>query len=178
MTTGQRTNPTVWQHTGLIGRLAQLLSHHHADQLLPPLLTVTQPHLTDDDDVPPNRAPLFVDVALVRQLSRLLGMQRSPELLLEVLTEIGPHLRQPTQPYSSPAGAAMVLSERELQVLSCVARGLPNEAIGRELFISADTVKTHCTRLYRKLDAVDRAHAVAIGYQRGILTLPTLAGAA
>lgn len=54
------------------------------------------------------------------------------------------------------------LSARELQILGCAAAGMSNREIGAELFISEDTVKTHARRIFRKLRAKDRAHAVAI----------------
>jgi ATP/maltotriose-dependent transcriptional regulator MalT len=62
-----------------------------------------------------------------------------------------------------------LLSERELQVLQGMARGMSNAAIGRLYHLSEDTIKTHARRLFRKLRVADRAHAVAIGYERGIL---------
>ena len=61
------------------------------------------------------------------------------------------------------------LTERELQVLGGMSRGRSNAEIGRELFLSEDTVKTHARRLFRKLDAADRAQAVAIGFRRGLV---------
>jgi len=61
------------------------------------------------------------------------------------------------------------LSPRELQVLQLVAAGTTNAAIARELFISEATVKTHLLHLYDKLQARDRASAVATAYQRGLL---------
>jgi DNA-binding NarL/FixJ family response regulator len=61
------------------------------------------------------------------------------------------------------------LSERELQVLSGMARGRSNAEIGRELYLSEDTVKTHARRLFRKLGAADRAHAVAVGFRWGLV---------
>ncbi|MFE5393163.1 response regulator [Streptomyces sp. NPDC056568] len=61
------------------------------------------------------------------------------------------------------------LSARELQVLEHVARGTSNREIARELFISEATVKTHLTHIYDKLDARDRAAAVAVAYRRGLL---------
>ncbi|WP_049564040.1 response regulator [Streptomyces sp. SBT349] len=65
--------------------------------------------------------------------------------------------------------AAEVLSAREREVLELVARGTSNREIARELFISEATVKTHLTHLYRKLRVNDRAAAVAVAYDRGIL---------
>jgi DNA-binding NarL/FixJ family response regulator len=61
------------------------------------------------------------------------------------------------------------LSERELQVLGGMARGRSNAEIGRELYLSEDTVKTHARRLFRKLGAADRAHAVAVGFRWGLV---------
>ncbi|MEU6877833.1 response regulator transcription factor [Streptomyces sp. NPDC046712] len=61
------------------------------------------------------------------------------------------------------------LSAREREVLELVAKGTSNRAIAAELFISEATVKTHLTHIYGKLGAKDRAAAVAVAYERGIL---------
>lgn len=65
--------------------------------------------------------------------------------------------------------AAPTLTEREMQVLTGMSRGRSNAEIGRELYLSEDTVKTHARRLFRKLDAADRAQAVAIGFRWGLV---------
>lgn len=67
------------------------------------------------------------------------------------------------------ARSAIGLTERELQVLLGMAEGKSNAEIGRELFVSEDTVKTHARRLFRKLGARDRAHAVAAGFRAGLV---------
>lgn len=59
--------------------------------------------------------------------------------------------------------------EREMQVLLRMAQGLTNREIGSELYLTEDTVKTYARRLFAKLGARDRAHAVAIGYQKELL---------
>lgn len=64
------------------------------------------------------------------------------------------------------------LTEREWQVLEGIASGLSNREIGGVLFVSEDTVKTHVRRLFKKLDARDRANAVAIGIRSGLLDEP------
>ncbi|NEE23625.1 response regulator transcription factor, partial [Streptomyces sp. SID7499] len=70
----------------------------------------------------------------------------------------------------TPAGPAeTALSAREREVLVLVARGTTNREIAAELFISEATVKTHLTHVFAKLGAKDRAAAVAVGYDRGIL---------
>jgi len=68
-----------------------------------------------------------------------------------------------------PTGRRTALTERELQVLRGMADGKSNAEIGRELFVSEDTVKTHARRLFRKLGARDRAHAVAAGFRAGLV---------
>ncbi|GAA1290715.1 DNA-binding response regulator [Planotetraspora silvatica] len=61
------------------------------------------------------------------------------------------------------------LSTREREVLILVAKGTSNREIAAVLFISEATVKTHLTHLYGKLGVKDRAAAVAVAYERGIL---------
>jgi DNA-binding NarL/FixJ family response regulator len=72
--------------------------------------------------------------------------------------------------FAAPAARRVVLTERELQVLRGMADGKSNAEIGRELFVSEDTVKTHARRLFRKLGARDRAHAVAAGFRAGLVS--------
>jgi DNA-binding NarL/FixJ family response regulator len=62
-----------------------------------------------------------------------------------------------------------VLTERELEVLRLVAEGTTNRDIASSLFLSEATVKTHLLHIYAKLGATDRAAAVAVGFQRGLL---------
>ena len=69
----------------------------------------------------------------------------------------------------APTVRAPNLTERELQVLRGMADGKSNAEIGRDLFVSEDTVKTHARRLFRKLGARDRAHAVASGFRTGLV---------
>ncbi|MFK8911618.1 response regulator [Streptomyces sp. YS-3] len=69
----------------------------------------------------------------------------------------------------TPARPDEALSAREREVLRLVAQGTSNREIARVLFISEATVKTHLTHVYAKLDVKDRAAAVAVGYDRGIL---------
>ncbi|MGC4848052.1 response regulator [Micromonospora sp. DT15] len=68
------------------------------------------------------------------------------------------------------APAEEPLSQRELEVLTLVARGASNREAANRLFISEATVKTHLLHLYAKLGVNDRAAAVATAYDRGLLT--------
>ena len=61
------------------------------------------------------------------------------------------------------------LTERELQVLHGMSEGKSNAAIGRDLYLSEDTVKTHARRLFSKVGAKDRAHAVMLALRQGLL---------
>lgn len=61
------------------------------------------------------------------------------------------------------------LTQRERQVLALVAQGAPNTAIAAELGISEGTVKTHISHILSKLGARDRAHAVRLAVEWGLL---------
>ena len=67
------------------------------------------------------------------------------------------------------APKASSLTPRETEVLGCVARGLTNADIGRELFIGEATVKTHLLRTFAKLGVDDRTAAVTVALERGLL---------
>jgi DNA-binding NarL/FixJ family response regulator len=69
-----------------------------------------------------------------------------------------------------PEVAQVALSAREMQVLTGMSQGKSNAQIGRELYLSEDTIKTHARRLFRKLGAKDRAEAVATGFRRGMMS--------
>jgi DNA-binding NarL/FixJ family response regulator len=61
------------------------------------------------------------------------------------------------------------LSRREVQVLQLVSHGMSNGQIGKELFITEDTVKTHMKRVLAKLRARNRAHAVCIALRTSLI---------
>jgi DNA-binding NarL/FixJ family response regulator len=71
----------------------------------------------------------------------------------------------------SPA-TELGLTAREVSILQALARGLSNQAIGKELFVAEQTVKFHLTNIYRKLEATNRTEAVRLAYQRGIVDNP------
>jgi DNA-binding NarL/FixJ family response regulator len=75
-------------------------------------------------------------------------------------------------------GPTAALSAREVEVLRLVGRGLTNADIGRELFISEATVKTHLLRMFHKLGVSDRTAAVTTALARGYLPQPGDAGGA
>ncbi|PPK98089.1 DNA-binding NarL/FixJ family response regulator [Kineococcus xinjiangensis] len=65
-----------------------------------------------------------------------------------------------------------LLTERETEVLAAVGRGLSNADIGRELYMSEATVKTHVSRLLTKLDATNRVQVAIVAHDAGLMTDP------
>jgi DNA-binding CsgD family transcriptional regulator len=61
------------------------------------------------------------------------------------------------------------ITARELEILALVARGLSNREIATQLFVSENTVKTHCARAFDKLGAARRTQAVLRGKELGLL---------
>ena len=70
--------------------------------------------------------------------------------------------------------ASTGLTERELMILRAVARGMSNRAIGRELWVTEQTVKFHLTNIYRKLDVANRTEAARAAYRLGIAESPVI----
>jgi DNA-binding NarL/FixJ family response regulator len=58
---------------------------------------------------------------------------------------------------------------REIEVLQLISDGLVNREIGVRLFLSEETVKSHVRHLLAKLQSRSRAHAVAVGFRRGLI---------
>ena len=78
----------------------------------------------------------------------------------------------PTSPAGATPTATAVLTDRERDVLSLVAQGLSNPAIGRRLFIGEATVKSHLLRVFAKLEVSDRTRAVTRAMELGLLERP------
>ena len=73
------------------------------------------------------------------------------------------------EPGELPPGLAQ-LTERELEVMKLVARGLSNPDIGGELFLSEATVKTYVSRLLAKLQLRDRVQLAVLAYESGLVS--------
>lgn len=90
----------------------------------------------------------------------------SPAVMKRVISQFARTRRSP------PPDEFAELTEREREVLRLITNGLSNAEIGRELFKSESTVKTHVTRVLQKLNLRDRAQAIVLAHQTGLFETP------
>jgi DNA-binding NarL/FixJ family response regulator len=110
-------------------------------------------------DVPP--AELAHGVRTVAAGDALLA----PTVVRRLLEEF---IRRPL-PGSGTPPELRELTERELEVLKLVARGLSNAEIAADLVVAETTIKTHVTHILQKLDLRDRIQAVVLAYEAGLV---------
>lgn len=79
------------------------------------------------------------------------------------------HAIEPPADVAADGRRKVVLTSRELEILLLLAEGHTNEEIAAAYGVSAQTVKSHMHGLFLKLKAQNRAHAVAIGFRRGLV---------
>ena len=91
------------------------------------------------------------------------GSMFAPSVTRRLIEEFA--RREHPRPHPSLDG----LTEREVDVLRQVARGLSNTEIAANLFVTENTVKTHIARLLRKLGIRDRVQAVVVAYESGLI---------
>jgi DNA-binding NarL/FixJ family response regulator len=83
---------------------------------------------------------------------------------------IGEFVNSRSAPSLAPSPALDLLTDREREVLALVGRGLANDEIAAQLFISNATARTHVSRAMTKLHARDRAQLVVAAYESGLVT--------
>jgi two-component system, NarL family, response regulator LiaR len=103
-----------------------------------------------------------------------LRITRRREIIREtvVVKEVLVPAEAPTLEPFAPKTAhqqALGVTARELEILTLIARGLSNREIATQLFVSENTVKTHCARVFDKLGAARRTQAVQRGKELGLL---------
>jgi DNA-binding CsgD family transcriptional regulator len=109
------------------------------------------------------------DRALVDRLVALLA--NVPGLRLVLQNESADVVLVPSIAVSASADSDLLLTPRELEVLTLLAEGMSNKAIARRLGISVHTAKFHVGALIDKFDAVGRTDAVAQAARRGVIHL-------
>jgi DNA-binding CsgD family transcriptional regulator len=102
---------------------------------------------------------------------RILARYREHAARFDALAKQAPTPPTPTLSTPPPVvGSQAPLSIRELDILRLVADGLTGDEIGKRLFIQSDTVKAHLKRIYPKLGARNRAHAVGLAFRGDLFT--------
>ena len=118
------------------------------------------------------REPGVIESALRRGACAFVLKTIDPNDLAGVIHQVmnGTVFRAADVVEPAPAEAARPagLTEREASILQALARGLSNEAIAKELWITKQTVKFHLRNIYRKLDVSNRTEAVRYAYQHSL----------
>jgi DNA-binding CsgD family transcriptional regulator len=109
------------------------------------------------------------DRALADRLAKLLA--NVPGLRLVSVSESADVTLVVSNDVSAPMEDDVLLTPRELEVLTLLAEGMSNKAIARRLCISVHTAKFHVGAVMDKLDAVGRTDAVAHAVRRGVIHL-------
>ena len=123
----------------------------------------------DDDKVYPaleaGAVSYILKTSNAMQIANAIRKTMDGEMVLEpeVTTKVMSRMRS-----NAVAALHEQLTEREMEVLLCMARGLANQEIAEELFIALKTVKTHVSNILSKLDVQDRTQAVVYAFQNGL----------
>ena len=121
-------------------------------------------------------SPELIAAALRRGASAYLAKSVDPSDLPSTLRQVleGNVWRQNTVADEDveSGGKAFGLTDRETAILQALARGLSNDEIAKELWVTQQTVKFHLTNIYRKLGAKNRTQATRIAQQHGLVDSP------
>jgi DNA-binding NarL/FixJ family response regulator len=99
-----------------------------------------------------------------------IGSSRSMFEDPSIITEDNTVVSEPT------AFAAQTFTQRQLQVLRLLARGLPNKQIAERLFVSERTVKAYLSSIFEKLQVQNRSGAITAALRLGLIDLPEESG--
>ena len=97
--------------------------------------------------------------------------RREKIVVREVLAPTSGRDAEPTSPFAPNTAQqqSLGITDRELEILALIARGLSNREIATQLFVSENTIKTHCSRAFDKLGAARRTQAVRRCKELGLL---------
>jgi DNA-binding CsgD family transcriptional regulator len=105
--------------------------------------------------------------ALFAAVGIWLGLTLTKEKIVvkrvEVAVPAGPFV------FNQARAEELGLTPREIEVLGLMAAGLSNREMAERLFVSENTIKTHCSRVFDKLGAGRRTQAVQLGKQHGLI---------
>ncbi|WP_296665290.1 response regulator transcription factor [Demequina sp.] len=93
----------------------------------------------------------------------------APEVTRRVIEQFARSAPADPEPHEPSSEAVGDLSDREVEVLQLMARGMSNQEIAAQLFVSSTTVKTHVSHILTKLGVRDRVQAVVEAYDSGIV---------
>ena len=106
-------------------------------------------------------AALFAAVGI--WLGLTITKEKIVEKRVEVAVPAGPFV------FNQLKANELTLTPREIEVLGLIAEGLSNKEMAERLFVSENTIKTHCSRVFDKLSVNRRTQAVQVGKQFGLL---------
>jgi len=114
---------------------------------------------------------LLKDVTAERLFDAVRVVAAGDALLAPAITRrlISEFARIQPQPATPPGNTFATLTPRETQILRLVAAGLSNQEIAAQLVVTAETVKTHVSRVLSKLGLRDRTQAVVTAYESGLV---------
>ncbi len=101
-----------------------------------------------------------------------IGPQDLPSAIRQAVNGTAFHTLGIPEVGESAIAKAAGLTERELTIIKAVARGLSNQAIAKELWVTEQTVKFHLTNIYRKLRISNRTEAARWAYAQGFMESP------
>jgi two-component system, NarL family, response regulator LiaR len=111
---------------------------------------------------------IWLGLRITRRRETVRETIRETVVVREVFVPAGAPALQPFAP-DAARQQTLGITARELEILNLVARGLSNREIATQLFVSENTVKTHCARVFDKLGAARRTQAVQRGKEMGLL---------
>jgi pimeloyl-ACP methyl ester carboxylesterase/DNA-binding CsgD family transcriptional regulator len=115
-------------------------------------------------------ATLIPEARFVSLASRNHILQETEPAWRRLISELDTFLPRPPRPGTADRSVLKDLTEREAEVLECIARGLTNNDISTRLRISDKTVRNHVSNIFGKLSVANRAQAVAVARDVGLGT--------
>jgi two-component system, NarL family, response regulator LiaR len=116
-------------------------------------------------------AVLFASFGIWLGLRMTRGRETVRETVRETIVVKEVHVPAAVKPFTADTARqqSLGITARELEILGLVSHGLSNREIATQLFVSENTVKTHCARTFDKLGAARRTQAVQRGKELGLL---------